>query len=317
MKVLFISSGNSFEGISPIVLNQGESLKETGIQVDYFTIQGKGAWGYIKNIPLIRKQLNNNYSLIHAHYSLSAFAATLAGAKPLIASLMGSDLRLSFGFRLLISFFSSYFWKATVVKSNEMKEKLRISNLEVIPNGVDTNKFLPIDKTLCQKELKWESDKIHILFAANPDRPEKNFKLTKDAFDIISKDQPNMDLHFLKNVPNSQMPKYLNAADVVVLSSLWEGSPNVIKEAMACNRPLVCTKVGDVEWLFGDCVGHFIASNNYNDFGLKLKMAIEYSQINLCTKGRNRLISLNLDSKSTASTLKNLYSIIDNENFKE
>jgi teichuronic acid biosynthesis glycosyltransferase TuaC len=317
MKVLFISSGNSFEGISPIVLNQGESLKKAGIQVDYFTIQGKGAWGYIRNIPLIRKQLKNNYSLVHAHYSLSAFVATLAGAKPLIASLMGSDIRLSFGFRLLIKFFSSYFWKATIVKSNEMKEKLRLTNLEVIPNGVDMNKFLPLDRTICQKDLKWKSGIIHILFAANPDRPEKNFKLTKEAFEIILKDQLNMELHVLKNVPINQMPLYINAANVVVLSSLWEGSPNVIKEAMACNVPIVSTKVGDVDWLFGDCEGHFIASNDSNDFGLKLKMAIEYSQINLCTKGRNRLISLNLDSKSTASTLKNLYSIIDNENFKE
>jgi hypothetical protein len=93
MKVLFVSSGNSEFGISPIVKNQGESLKQNGIDLDYFTIKGKGIKGYLKNIPILKKYLKyHNYDIIHAHYSLLAIVATLSGAKPLVVSLMGSDI---------------------------------------------------------------------------------------------------------------------------------------------------------------------------------------------------------------------------------
>lgn len=93
MKVLFVSSGNSEFGISPIIKNQGESLKQNGIDLYYFTIKGKGIKGYLKNIPILKKYLkNHNYDIIHAHYSLSAIVATLSGAKPLVVSLMGSDI---------------------------------------------------------------------------------------------------------------------------------------------------------------------------------------------------------------------------------
>jgi hypothetical protein len=93
MKVLFVSSGNSEFGISPIIKNQGESLKQNGIDLDYFTIKGKGIKGYLKNIPILKKYLKyHNYDIIHAHYSLLAIVATLSGAKPLVVSLMGSDI---------------------------------------------------------------------------------------------------------------------------------------------------------------------------------------------------------------------------------
>lgn len=88
MKVLFISSGNSEFGISPIVKNQGESLKQNGIDLDYFTIKGKGIKGYLKNIPILKKYLkNHNYDIIHAHYSLLTIVASLLGAKLLFVSL--------------------------------------------------------------------------------------------------------------------------------------------------------------------------------------------------------------------------------------
>ena len=94
MKILFISSGNSSQGISPIIHNQGESLKKNGVILEYLTIKGKGLIGYLKSIPMIRKHIKKNkYDIVHAHYSFSAFAASFAGASPLIVSLMGSDVK--------------------------------------------------------------------------------------------------------------------------------------------------------------------------------------------------------------------------------
>ncbi len=93
MKVLFVCSGNSIDGISPIIKNQGDFLSKAGCLVDYFTIKGKGLRGYIAAVPVLRKKaFDGNYDIIHAHYSLSALVAILAGVKPIVISLMGSDV---------------------------------------------------------------------------------------------------------------------------------------------------------------------------------------------------------------------------------
>ena len=69
MKILFVSSGNTENGISPIIKNQGESLKKQDIELKYFTIKGRGIRGYFKSIFRLHKHLkNNSYDIIHAHY---------------------------------------------------------------------------------------------------------------------------------------------------------------------------------------------------------------------------------------------------------
>ena len=110
MNILFVSSGNSKTGISPIIKNQGESLINSGANVTFFTIKGKGIIGYLKNVlPLKRLLRKNEYDVVHAHYSMSAFVATLSGAKPLMVSLMGSDVKSDKYFRLFIIYLTSFF----------------------------------------------------------------------------------------------------------------------------------------------------------------------------------------------------------------
>jgi glycosyltransferase involved in cell wall biosynthesis len=86
--------------------------------------------------------------------------------------------------------------------------------------------------------------KTHILFPSNPKRFEKNYQLLEKSFAII--EDMEIIIHALVNVPNNETPTYLNASDLIVFTSLWEVSPNVIKEAMAFNRPIVSTDVGDI-----------------------------------------------------------------------
>ena len=93
MKVLFVSSGNSKDGIIPFIKSQGYSLRAKGVYLDFYTIKGKGIRGYLGNIRNLRKQIrNNNYDIIHAHYSLSGAVCLLTfSKKPVVLSLMGSD----------------------------------------------------------------------------------------------------------------------------------------------------------------------------------------------------------------------------------
>ena len=254
---------------------------------------GKGVKGYLSNVMPLRKKLKGKtYDVVHAHYSLSAFVATLAGAKPLVVSLMGSDVKAKSFFKIWIKFFVKFVWRTTIVKSLEMKEYLGLQKIHVVPNGVDFNRFKPLDKKDCQEKLGWDNAKQNILFASNPERVEKNYKLAKEAISII--DNSNTTIHFLKDVPNKHVPLYYNAADVVLLTSLWEGSPNVIKEAMACNRPIVATDVGDIAEVTTGTKGCFICKFNKKDLSKKINLALDFN----ATDGRSNIENLNADRVS-------------------
>ncbi len=304
MKILFVSRGNSSGKATPNILNQGESLKRSGVDVDFYVICGKGSLSYLKSIiPLRRKLKAGNYDVIHAHYSFSAFVATLASSRRIIVSLMGSDVKTSKVSLHLTRLVFSPFWKKCIVKSEDMKKTLGIKGVHVIPNGVNMETFGPLNMDESRKKINWNSEKRHILLAGDPSVPEKNFPLAKQAFELIR--DPSVELHWLEDVSHTMMPLLYNAADVVLLSSNSEGSPNAIKEALSCNRPIVSTDVGDVKAVLDGVEGCYIASFDPEDVAEKLKAALDY---NKPVKGRERLVEIKYDERSVAGRLIELYS---------
>jgi len=315
MKVLFVCSGNSKNGISSNIKNQSLSLEKyiKELKIDYFAIQGRGIIGYLRNIKPLKNLLkNNNYDIIHAHYSFSAFCASLAGAKPLVVTFMGSDVKANFFNKYLIRFFAFFYqWQNLIVKSEDMKKTLGMKKVHVIPNGVDLHMFVPMDKRKCQEQLGWDEEKKHILFPANPIRYEKNYVLALQS--IKSLDDINLELHYFENVSHLQTPLWYNAADVILLTSLWEGSPNAIKEAMACNKSIVATNVGDIELLFGKEDGFYITKFNEKDCSKNIKQAFDFLHNKTNTKGRDRLIAIRQDDVSIAKRIYDLYNNIINK----
>jgi len=302
MKVLFVASGNHGK-ISPVVKAQGDSLAKVGIEVDYFLIKGKGIKGYLGQIlPLRRYWKNGNYDVAHAHFSFSSYVASLARVKPLVVSLMGSDLKATPWNKKMIRFFSKVFrWREIIVKSNDMAADLPME-VHVIPNGVDTELFVPMEKQLCQQKLGWKEGAKHILFPANPNRTEKDFPLAQGAVSLLGND---VQLHVYENVEHNDTVYFYNAADAVLLTSKWEGSPNVIKEAMACNRPIVSTNVGDVKERVEGVDGCFVAETREPQeiVGL-LQKALAFEGKNC---GREKLINDGLDCMTVAKELKHIY----------
>ena len=185
----------------------------------------------------------------------------------------------------------------------------------VIPNGVDIDVFKPIDRELCRDTLSWKPNDHLILFGADPSRAVKNFSLAKSSYNMLIEGNPKLismkiELITLGSIPHEIIPLYLNACDVLLLTSMWEGSPNIIKEAMACNIPIVCTDVGDVKWLLDGVEGCYITSQNPNEIADKLYIALSY---NKRTTGRERLIQLGLDSTTVAQKVIKIYENVLNK----
>jgi glycosyltransferase involved in cell wall biosynthesis len=204
--------------------------------------------------------------------------ATLASAKPLIVSLMGSDVIEGGVLKPAIRHLAKKYWTSTIVKSNDMKQSLNYDYTLVLPNGVDTTFFKPIDRNISVAKVKWDPNKIHVLFAASKDRPEKNYTLFAKALAKIN--VTNIEVHTLEDIDHDLMPYYYNASNVIVLLSKHEGSPNVIKEAMACNRPIVATDVGDIKENIDTTEGCFVVNADPIEVADKIIKAITYEQTN-------------------------------------
>lgn len=308
MKVLVIASGNKFSGISNIVRAQVSSLENEGLYIDLFAVQGKGVFNYFKSILSLRKVLmKNQYCVVHAHYSFSTWVALLAGSKKVVCSLMGSDVKSNRFLKFLIRYLLIPFCKDVIVKSEEMKNDLGYSKALVIPNGVNEEHFFPMDKLTAQCALNWDSNKLNILFPSDPERKEKNYALLTEA---LSKLQDlKFDIHILKEIAMQDLNLYYNAADLVCLTSEREGSPNAVKEAMACDKIVVSTQVGDVSWLFADGKGLFLAEQNADSFARSISAALEYGKLNeMRSNGRERVLKLGISSHQIAKELIRVYS---------
>lgn len=300
MKVLFVSSGNAQNGISPIVKNQGISLSKAGLDINYFLINGKGFFSYLKHIFILRKYLKSHkFDVIHAHYSLSAITAALAGCKPLVVSLMGSDTKSGIIQKYVIRLFSFLIWRGVIVKSESMKRNIRIRAAQIIPNGIDLYKVKPQSSIINNNGL------AIILFASDPLRYAKNFPLAEKAISLMN--SRSVKLKVVYSLDHEEIIRELNSASLLLLTSRWEGSPNIVKEAMACNCPVVATDVGDVRWLFGNEPGHYLTTFEPEDVAEKIQKAMEFSEKHKRTNGRERITQLGLDSETVAKKIINVY----------
>ena len=302
-KVLFVRSYNS--GEEPISTRQGISLQKKGIEVVFFNIIGKGARGYLSNLSLLRQCIKKeNPDLIHAHYSLSGMLALLTFSRlPIIVSLMGSDVLSGNKLMLAVLKILSRWWKAVIVKSEEIYTNLGINEAVIVPNGVDMDIFRSMPKKQARDLLKWTDDVYHILFASDPKRPEKNFDLAAAAVKHLKRDIQNIKIHFLKDLNTEEIVLHYNACDCLLLTSFYEGSPNVIKEAMACACPIVSTNVGDVAKNLERVKGGFVSSFKSSEIADNISKALKIDR----TNGRECLMELGLNADNTAAILLDIY----------
>ncbi len=266
MKILHIT--NNFPTLNfPIfgifIKEQIESLRSLGSENEVFFInsreEGKGA--YLRSLGRLRRLLKkNNYDLIHCHHSYSAALFLLSGKWSGTRRLMSyqSDPRNEGGiflFKILYKFFDR------IILKNQ-PEEVSLSKVVYLPNGVNTGFFVPMDKNECKLKLGLDPDKRYILFMDSYNRrPCKRIDRYSETLAILKEKYhyENLEPLVLTNTARSLIPAYINASDLHLLTSDFEGSPNSVKECLACNVPIVSTPVGNVHDLLSDVDGSYVS----------------------------------------------------------
>lgn len=281
MKILVVTSmfpttDNPAFGI--FVREQVDSLRRKGVEIDVLFIEGyKSKWNYLKSVwPLYRKVLTGRYDLVHSHYGLNGWVGRMQFILPLVVTFHGDDilgtpvwngkeLRYSLTSRLLVGLnkILARLSRAVIVQSGEMRKVSGYAGAKVIPCGVDFQVFQPIDRITACRQAGLDPAKKYVLFPANPAIPVKNFSLAKDAFDRVKQQIPDLELiTFARQIPRRAVVWDMNAADVMLFTSLHEGAGLVVKEAMACNLPVVSVDVGDVREVISGVDNCYVTSRN-------------------------------------------------------
>jgi len=317
LKILVVTSAWPTEGAPSrgiFIKRQVESLSREGVEVHLFLIEAERSKAAYVKTPwrlgsVIRKRA---IDLVHAHYGYCGWVARLQMMVPVVVSFMGDDIfgtpRNSRGYtawsRLALQSNKvlARIVDGVIVKSARMKTALGYQPARVIPNGVDFDLFRPIPRELACRELGFNQRVKRILFAGDPELPVKNFSLAQRATTAAKAEFPRAELVVARREPAERMPLLMNACDLLILTSLHEGSPNVVKEALACNLPVISVDVGDVKELVASIPGCYVTSMDHAEIARKI---VDVLKAGTRTTSRERIAHLR--SEAIAAKLLAFY----------
>lgn len=314
MKILFVAADKN-GSFSPFVVEQRETLVNLGISVFSYAHNAHGIPKYFQEIKHLRKTIMDEQpDVVHAHFGFTGLLATLAvrGLNiPVVVTYHGCDINDTknrpfsrMAMRLSAwNIFVSYRQMVNAFGS----EKNASSNKKwsIIPCGVNV--------ATCDEKYvndRWFNSKFpsstYVLFAGSFESTVKNSILAKQTIDIYNQHHPEHPIKMLelRGYSRTEVVTLMHRCSTLLLTSIREGSPQVVKEAMACGCPIVSVDVGDVLERVESVEGCYVASSrDPQELARLLERSIAVDR----TKGREKLLEDGLDNTQVAEKLIDIY----------
>jgi teichuronic acid biosynthesis glycosyltransferase TuaC len=321
MKVLYIVPGGKEVGSrcgwqGPFVMRQIASLEKIGVLGRVFCLENRTSpLSLLQEIKRLRAEIKAfKPDIIHAQYgTITAFVGALAARVPLFITYRGSDLYYekdisplrSFTSRLLSQIASLRAAKVICVSEN-LREHLWFRDAVVIPNGVDLDLFRPMDRAEARLELGWNMNEHVVLFNAGRFPGRKRPERAQSAVLWAKSKLPSIRLFVLNGHQDpGKIPLYMAASDCLLVTSDLEGSPNIVKEAMACNLPVVSVDTGDVKERLEDVHPSAIVERGPDQIGYAL---VHVLRTGLRSNGREKIWELS--QENVAEQIMSLYASV-------
>lgn len=310
MKVMVVCSFKErIEGhIAPFVREQVEALHASGLECVVFLVKGKGVLGYLKQLkPLKNKIKECCPEVIHAHFGLCGLLANLQRKVPVVTTYHGSDINdkkaLPFSqWAMRLSAWNIFVSRKTL----EIAKPKR--NHSLLPCGIDLSDMQLTGKSEARQRMKLDTNTRYILFAGAFDNEVKNAPLAKEAVTLLCDE--SVELLELKGYSREEVTLLMCAADAFLMTSFTEGSPQVIKEALACGCPIVSVDVGDVKERIEGVEGCYVAqTRNPEELAGLLRKALDFEGK---TAGREKITADGLDNRQVAKRLLEIYKCLSN-----
>jgi len=304
MHILYIITGSPVGSDQIFTKRQAMALRDRGLRVDMFFLP---IWSDFQTLFRAYKKFRStvnktNPQIIHAQYgNLSGAICAFGTLRKMVITFRGSDLNpclYANPIRVRLGHFLSQLAALRAARiicvSNELKGRLwwKKNSVRVIPSPINLELFQPFPQKIARKILDWNPNERVVLFNAGKTPIEKGHSIVKSAVKTAQSRYNDIRLEVLcGNVPPDYMPLYYNASDCLILASVWEGSPNVVKEALACNLPVITTKVGDVEERLNGVFPSKIVERDSYQMGNAI---IDILSLNQRSNGRDKVAELSL-----------------------
>lgn len=315
MRILEVSryKNNFADHQLPFVTEQGEAIRAIGHEVDYFLVRGN----YMKAVGALKAKIREfEPDIVHAHFGLSAITAELQNLVPVVTTFHNGETH-NWHVNFMTSLMSLRA-KHVIYVAQHIHNMVcfKARNYSIIPCGVSLEDCFLMDKAEARKQLGWSDDNKYIMFGGVFSNLRKNYPLLKEAVSGLDHFD-NIEIVEMKGLSRRDCVLRMNACDLFALPTKNEGSPQALKEAMACNCPIVATDVADIKYLLGDLPGHYILPNkrgngawwkgddhSAEELAELLKQALAFEGR---TKGRDRIVELGYTNELVAKKIVEIY----------
>ncbi len=266
------------------VREQVESLRNAGVEVEVLTFDGGSSLrNYLQAGRALRARLKaGRFDIVHAHYGLTGLPARMQFTCPVVLTYHGSDILGEVGptgrysragrFKVMLSKALGSVVTERIIVAERMRT--RLWKATVIPMGVDLDLFQPRSRSEARKALGLDPARKYVLFVANPDNRCKRFDIADAAVRILAADDPDVEILPVYKATHDQVAQYMNASNVLVMTSDHEGSPCVVKEALASSLPIVSVDCGDVRERISGVDGCYLCDRDPRAVAARLREAL-------------------------------------------